>query len=296
MKKTLTSSFALSLVIVLLLSLCACGKKQPAEPTVATTVPTEATQAATTASTEAPTEASTEASTVAPTEAPTAAPTEAPTTASTIASTPTKPTEQPTEVPKPTGCSHSFSDATCTKPKTCTKCGATEGSALGHKFSAATCAAPKTCSVCKVTEGTVAAHTYAAGKCSVCGATDPAVMSLTSSACYGTYEGSYVESKEGQFIKYTIKYNSPTSVGYYIDQYTEVDASQSEVQHEGKHYQKWHSSAYPEVKDIQITANSLSFKFGDGQFEFKIELAYKDGVLSMTDDFDGSVINFKKIS
>lgn len=33
-----------------------------------------------------------------------------------------------------TGCclSHEWADATCEEPKTCTKCGKTEGDALGH--------------------------------------------------------------------------------------------------------------------------------------------------------------------
>ncbi|MCM1267477.1 MAG: hypothetical protein NC302_06190 [Bacteroidales bacterium] len=52
-------------------------------------------------------------------------------------------------------CEHEWADATCTAPKTCSKCGATEGEALGHTWVDATFAAPKTCSVCGETEGTV---------------------------------------------------------------------------------------------------------------------------------------------
>lgn len=47
------------------------------------------------------------------------------------------------------GHQHTWADATCTAPKTCTECGETEGEALGHSWEDATCAAPKTCSVCK---------------------------------------------------------------------------------------------------------------------------------------------------
>ena len=32
------------------------------------------------------------------------------------------------------GCEHTFQEATCTQAKTCSKCGATEGEALGHTF------------------------------------------------------------------------------------------------------------------------------------------------------------------
>ena len=45
-------------------------------------------------------------------------------------------------------CEHTYADATCTVPKTCTKCGATSGSALGHNWSGATCTTDNTCTRC----------------------------------------------------------------------------------------------------------------------------------------------------
>ncbi|MBE6941889.1 MAG: hypothetical protein E7455_06395, partial [Ruminococcaceae bacterium] len=70
-----------------------------------------------------------------------------------------------------TTCTHSWIAATCTAAKTCSKCGATEGAALGHTWQAATCLAPKTCSVCKTTEGSVGSHIDANSdnSCDVCG-------------------------------------------------------------------------------------------------------------------------------
>ena len=32
------------------------------------------------------------------------------------------------------GCKHEWKAATCTEPQTCTKCGKTQGNALGHKY------------------------------------------------------------------------------------------------------------------------------------------------------------------
>ena len=73
--------------------------------------------------------------------------------------------------------SHSWKDADCVSPKTCTICGATEGDALTHDWLEATCTAPKTCRVCGRTEGTALRHTPEADdgscttevKCAVCG-------------------------------------------------------------------------------------------------------------------------------
>lgn len=78
-----------------------------------------------------------------------------------------KPTEDSKKDAENESCSHSWKNATCEKPKTCSKCGATEGEAAGHKWKAAGCDAPKTCTVCKATEGEVA-HKYKNGLCS-CG-------------------------------------------------------------------------------------------------------------------------------
>lgn len=75
-------------------------------------------------------------------------------------------------------CSHEWKEATCTTPKTCEKCGATEGKPFGHKWTEATCTEPKQCTICGTTEGTALGHKWTeatcteAKKCSVCGETE----------------------------------------------------------------------------------------------------------------------------
>jgi len=60
-------------------------------------------------------------------------------------------------------CNHVWTAATCTTPATCTKCGATDGSAAGHTWIDATCTSPKTCSVCNETEGRAIGHKIIGG-------------------------------------------------------------------------------------------------------------------------------------
>ena len=79
---------------------------------------------------------------------------------------------------------HTWNAATCTAPKTCSVCGATEGNPLGHDWADATCTAPKTCkrTGCGATEGSPLGHDYTVQqhdttqhwrKCSRCDATTP---------------------------------------------------------------------------------------------------------------------------
>ena len=68
---------------------------------------------------------------------------------------------------------HTFSDATCLTPKTCSDCGATQGTVIDHIWIDATCTKPKTCLNCGLTVGGVLRHTYSNGYCSTCYAKEP---------------------------------------------------------------------------------------------------------------------------
>lgn len=75
-------------------------------------------------------------------------------------------------------CRHEWTEADCVTPRTCAKCGETEGEALGHDWQNATCAAPKTCARCGETEGKALAHSWKEANyqepktCTLCGATE----------------------------------------------------------------------------------------------------------------------------
>lgn len=73
---------------------------------------------------------------------------------------------------------HEWEEATCTAAKTCTSCGATEGSPKGHDWTPADCDTPKTCKACGMTDGSAKGHDWKAATCTapkackVCGKTD----------------------------------------------------------------------------------------------------------------------------
>lgn len=63
------------------------------------------------------------------------------------------------------GCEHEWNDPNCDTPKTCSKCGETEGAPLGHSWLAATCDTPKTCEVCGKAEGEALGHSWTEADC-----------------------------------------------------------------------------------------------------------------------------------
>ena len=68
------------------------------------------------------------------------------------------------------GCDHAWTAATCTEPKTCEKCGETEGATKSHSWIDATCVSPKTCEECGKTQGTASTtHSMVSDKCENCG-------------------------------------------------------------------------------------------------------------------------------
>ena len=103
---------------------------------------------------------------------------------------------------------HKWTDATCTAPKTCSACGATEGEALGHTWADATCTAPKTCSRCGATEGEALGHTWvdatctAPKTCSRCDATEGEALghSWTDANCTTPKTCSRCDATEGEAL------------------------------------------------------------------------------------------------
>ena len=85
---------------------------------------------------------------------------------------------------------HSWTEATCTAPKTCSVCKATEGTVKEHSWTEATCTAPKTCTVCGTTEGAAKGHSFAEGKCTICSEPDPSFRALET-GCWGI--GRYID-------------------------------------------------------------------------------------------------------
>lgn len=116
------------------------------------------------------------------------------------------------------GCclNHVWKDATCAEPKTCAKCGKTDGDALGHNWEDATCTEPKTCSRCGEKAGDALGHnwedaTYDAPKtCSRCGDTKGSALSLP------TYHWNQTTSFDNFDITFDNTNEDPYKYGFVI--------------------------------------------------------------------------------
>lgn len=64
------------------------------------------------------------------------------------------------------GCSHdNWTEASCSAPRTCARCGETEGQPLPHRWQEMDCVNPQTCLRCGVTEGEPGGHAWVIGGC-----------------------------------------------------------------------------------------------------------------------------------
>lgn len=77
---------------------------------------------------------------------------------------------------------HSWKDATCEEPKTCSSCGMSQGTALGHSWKSGTCGEERVCSRCGKSDGTTNSHKWQDATCeepktcSVCGETQGSAL------------------------------------------------------------------------------------------------------------------------
>ena len=67
-------------------------------------------------------------------------------------------------------CSHTWQESTCLAPRTCTKCGQTEGKLRAHQWGSTACNDPQPCVVCGTMEGIELTHEWGESKiCVHCG-------------------------------------------------------------------------------------------------------------------------------
>lgn len=104
---------------------------------------------------------------------------------------------------KPAPCKeHTWEEASCTAPKTCSVCGATEGEPAPHTGGTATCTEQAICEMCQSPYGEIDPdnHNYVDYICTRCGAADPNKPGRT--FIYGDLDGNgEVSAKDSVILK-----------------------------------------------------------------------------------------------
>ncbi len=193
---------------------------------------------------------------------------------------------------------HSFSNATCTTPKTCS-CGLTEGNPIGHSWNNATCQLPKTCSVCKITEGGIIDHIIESGLCKFCN--QPIIVSPQNLDITKTYiHISKVDNFEFEGCMYsdllkldTIEFSGFLNIeekGIYSFNKYEYSVLNKKITYNGKEY--YYAGFGGVGTDIiyDITKNEIIIRDGSFPNEYAILNLLSDGsikVISKTNNFGG---------
>lgn len=162
-------------------------------------------------------------------------------------------TQKPNVTSNPCANGHSWKDATCTSPATCSICGKTSGSPLEHSYRPATCTSPKMCKYCKTTVGTVAPHNMYYTKCQNCDYTDFSEYTLTSNTfCLDSWY--YLDSKthylEDGEASINIDSNGVCKVTFDKYSYT-FTLVQSDVDAYGLHFKCYMNGEY--LKNAEVT-------------------------------------------
>jgi len=142
-------------------------------------------------------------------------------------------------------CSHEWAEADCITPKTCRKCGETEGVPAAHTWVEATCDAPKTCAVCGQTEGEpthqwTEANYQDPKTCKLCGATEgePLISSFEKHGVSGVWRLS--EFQEDDSFEYvTSCWNDRTKKTTGIIYPSNYRIFTSDETHEAKEGYEW---------------------------------------------------------
>jgi len=143
-------------------------------------------------------------------------------------------------------CSHKWTEASCEEAAVCSKCGETQGQALGHSWQPADCSTPETCLNCGATQGEVLPHSYSrweltdtqmSRSCTVCGAEESGDIDyqLCLTDLLEGYWDFYAIIENGQENSFTYNYRDEAQRDYvevidgkltlYIPELSEADAS-----------------------------------------------------------------------
>lgn len=179
---------------------------------------------------------------------------------------------------------HVWTPATCQSPSRCKKCGKTEGVEAEHTWSPATCFVPKTCTKCKKTEGVALGHSWSKGSsttpriCYRCNEMEPLSLPNSGQVFIGKdlYRGSELSIKSKTTESCYIKLKGSTGIdvfSFFVKAGTSVTVSVPN----GYYYvyfaygDEWYGTEYLFGSDTTYTKDDELLDFKNYTWEYTLE-------------------------
>jgi hypothetical protein len=182
------------------------------------------------------------------------------------------------------GCclSHEWVDASCTAPKTCSKCGETEGEPVEHQWLEATCTAPSTCAGCGETQGNKLPHKFGKEELQ-----NPNYVDATATfvkTCEQCGEQSKVEKEITQFVDQGVFLMTPEE---FSDRFTQALMDMPYLQ--DFDFSKHFNNTQTDLKKLMDGSQYLSFVSDDTMsYDLTMYMAKRDrnGKIDIVGEFE----------
>ena len=182
------------------------------------------------------------------------------------------------------GCclSHEWVEASCTAPKTCSKCGETEGEPVEHQWQEATCTAPSTCARCGETQGNKLPHKFGKEELQ-----NPNYVDATATfvkTCEQCGEQTQTEKEITQFVDQGVFLMTPEE---FSDRFTQALMDLPDLQ--DFDFSKYFSNTQTDLKKLMGGNQYLSFVSDDTMsYDLKMYMAKRDsnGKIDIAGEFE----------
>ena len=152
------------------------------------------------------------------------------------------------------GHEHSWQEATCTQPRTCTDCGETEGEPLGHSPTEATVWEPSVCSVCGEVLGEKLAPAFEQHNIEVMDIADVPIEFFDKEEAVQNPENGHITLPHPLLMFTTGSHSRSANITAYA-RLSDYKAIESDESHEALEGYEWRIASF----EITVPASSLGF-------------------------------------
>lgn len=160
------------------------------------------------------------------------------------------------------GHEHTWQEASCTQPKTCTECGETEGEPLGHSPTEATVWESSVCSVCGEVLGEKLPPAFERHNIEVLNITEMSTEFFTDDHAEYNQQGGYIQAPQPLVMFSTGDYSKTKTVPGYL-RLADYSIIESDENHEGLEGYEWRIASFDIIFPDTYSGYSLAISDED---------------------------------